>query len=70
MRVETCAQDRIDGCLQVCLSVLVCARVCEWDFIYGAQKHPHKTLRIHSARCTQCLHVVSRAETTQRHSYQ
>ena len=35
-------------------------KINEWKFIYIAhEKLPHKTLRVHSARYTQCIHVSS-----------
>ena len=48
----------------------------EWmnDNLYIAhiKKLPHKTLRVHSARYTQCMHTckLSQAKTTKGHSYQ
>ena len=29
----------------------------EWQFLYGAWKRPHKTLRVHRAKYTQCIYV-------------
>ena len=45
----------------------------EWMKIYIARKKlPHKTLRVHSARYTQCIHVSSRKLKLPKdmHSYQ
>ena len=36
----------------------------EWKFIYNTGKRPHKTLRVDSARCTQCIHIIDVASHT------
>ena len=44
---------------------------CPENLYVAHKKLPHKTLRVHSARYTQCMHVSSRKlKTTKEHSYQ
>ena len=40
--------------------------------VIAHKKLPHKTLRVHSAKYTQCIHVRSsrKLKTTKGHSYQ
>ena len=55
--------ESVSVCVCVCEWVCVCVCVNEWmnENLYIAYKKlPHKTLRVHSARYTQCIHVSSR----------